>query len=76
VLKEFEILIFLKFGLFFQKKQEYFTTGKLPFPRLQLKLPFEFNLISHFWQNLTPKKNKIKNRRSKIISSKIHISSD
>jgi len=56
VLKEYEILIFLKFGLFFQKKQEYFAPGKLPFPGLLSKLPFDFYFFSHFWQNLTPKK--------------------
>jgi hypothetical protein len=76
VVKEFEILIFLKFDLFFsRKKKEYLATGKLPFSGLLLKLTFELLFFSHFWQNSHPKK-KEKKSLIKIVSSKIHISSD
>jgi len=42
VLKEYEILIFLKFGLFFSEKTRIFCTRKIAFSWVAIKTPFRF----------------------------------
>jgi hypothetical protein len=59
VLKEFEILIFLKFGLFLSEKTRNFLQqeNSLFLGCYQNSLS-NVILFSQFWQNLTPKKKK------------------